>query len=153
MKQYRIKEAFQLQSHPQKLLLQPGQFYSAEKEEELKELEQFAKDGSCEIVNAKAKQKGLRLASEQDGKVVDGNKKGTQTGDEDDGSDEGGDDNHNPEEDITVVPGIGNTLKQKLEDVGVTTVSALKEAMVSRSEEMEELLGNSFEKVHSYFAE
>ena len=51
------------------------------------------------------------------------------------------------------MPGIGNTLKQKLEGVGVTTVSALKEAMVSRSEEMEELLGNSFEKVQSYFAE
>ena len=149
MKQYRIKEAFQLQSHPQKLLLQIGQFYSTEKEEELKELELFAKDGSCEIVNASDKPKGLRLASEQDGKVVDGNK---ETGDEDGGSD-AGDDNHNPEEDITVVPGIGNTLKQKLEGVGVTTVSALKEAMVSRSEEMEELLGNSFEKVQSYFAE
>jgi len=150
MKQYHIKEAFQLQSHPQKLLLQLGQFYSTDKEEELKELEQFAKDGSCEIVSANAKQKGLRLASEQEGKVVDGDKK---TGDEDGDSDEGGDDNHNPEEDITVVPGIGNTLKQKLEGVGVSTVTALKEAMVSRTEEMEELLGNSFEKVQSYFAE
>lgn len=150
MKQYRIKEAFQLQSHPQKLLLQIGQFYTTEIAEELKELERFAKDGSCEIVNASDKPKGLRLASEQDGKVVDGNKK---TGNEDDGSDAGGDDNHNPEEDITVVPGIGNTLKQKLEGVGVTTVSTLKEAMVSRTEEMEELLGNSFEKVQSYFAE
>lgn len=153
MKQYRIKEAFQLQSHPQKLLLQIGQFYSTKVDEELKELERFAKDGSCEIVNASDKPKGLRLASEQDGKVVDGNKKNLQTGDEDEGSDQGGDGNHNPEEDITVVPGIGNTLKQKLEGVGVTTVSALKEAMVSRSEEMEELLGNSFEKVQSYFAE
>ena len=151
MKQYRIKEAFQLQSHPQKLLLQIGQFYTTEIAEELKELERFAKDGSCEIVSASDKPKGLRLASEQDGKVVDGNKKNTQTDDED-GDSDAGDDNHNPEEDITVVPGIGNTLKQKLEGVGVTTVSALKEAMVSRSEEMEELLGNSFEKVQSYFA-
>ena len=152
MKQYRIKEAFQLQSHPQKLLLQIGQFYSTEVDEELKELERFAKDGSCEIMSANDKQRGLRLASEQDGKVVDGDKKNPQTGDEDDGSN-AGDGNQNPEEDITVVPGIGNTLKQKLEGVGVTTVSALKEAMVSRSEEMEELLGNSFEKVQSYFAE
>ena|SRR3989338_1988696 len=152
MKQYRIKEAFQLQSHPQKLLLQIGQFYSTEVDEELKELERFAKDGSCVIMSAKDKQRGLRLASEQDGKVIDGDKKNLQTGDEDDGSN-AGDRNQNPEEDITVVPGIGNTLKQKLEGVGVTTVSALKEAMVSRSEEMEELLGNSFEKVQSYFAE
>ena len=152
MKQYRIKEAFQLQSHPQKLLLQIGQFYTTEISEELKELERFAKDGSCEIVSASDKPRGLRLASEQDGKVIDGNKKNTQTDDEDDGSD-AGDNNLNPEEDITVVPGIGNTLKQKLEGAGVTTVSALKEAMVSRSEEMEELLGNSFEKVQSYFAE
>ena len=152
MKQYRIKEAFQLQSHPQKLLLQIGQFYSTEVDEELKELERFAKDCSCVIMSAKDKQRGLRLASEQDGKVIDGDKKNLQTGDEDDGSN-AGDRNQNPEEDITVVPGIGNTLKQKLEGVGVTTVSALKEAMVSRSEEMEELLGNSFEKVQSYFAE
>ena len=150
MKQYRIKEAFQLQSHPQKLLLQLGQFYSTDKEEELKELERFAKDGSCEIMSASDKQKGLRPTSEQDGKVVNGNKKNQQ---DDDDSDEEGDDNHNPEEDITVVPGIGNTLKQKLESAGVTTVSALKEAMVSRTDEMEELLGNSFEKVQSHFAE
>ena len=151
MKQYRIKEAFQLQSHPQKLLLQIGQFYTTEISEELKELERFAKDGSCEIVSASDKPKGLRLASEQDGKVVDGNKKNTQANDDDD-SDKG-DDNLNPEEDITVVPGIGNTLKQKLEGAGVTTVSALKEAVADRADEMKELLGNSFEKVQSYFAE
>ena len=81
MKQYRIKEAFQLQSHPQKLLLQIGQFYSTEVDEELKELERFAKDGSCVIMSAKDKQRGLRLASEQDGKVIDGDKKNLQTGD------------------------------------------------------------------------
>lgn len=150
MKQYRIKEAFQLQSHPQKLLLQPGQYYSTESTEELKELDRFAKDGSCEIMSASDRPKGLRLASEQDGKIVDGNKKSTQN---DDGSDEQDDDNQNPEEDITVVPGIGNTLKQKLESVGITTVTALKEAMESRAEELKELLGNSFEKVRSHFAE
>ena len=149
MKQYRIKEAFQLQSHPQKLLLQPAQFYSTDKEEELKELARFAKDGSCEIMSASDKQKGLRLSSAQDWKVVDGNKKNEEDGD----SDEQDNDDQNPEEDITVVPGIGNTLKQKLEDVGITTVTALKEAMESRTEEMEELLGNSFEKVRSHFAE
>lgn len=153
MKQYRIKEAFQLQSHPQKLLLQIGQFYTTEIAEELKELDQFAKDGSCEIMDPKAKQKGLRLASEQDGKIVGGNKKAAQTGDDDGGDDEGEDDNQNPEEDITVVPGIASTLKKKLEGAGITTVSALGEAMVSRDEEMKELLGNSFEKVQSYFAE
>jgi predicted flap endonuclease-1-like 5' DNA nuclease len=144
MKQYRIKEAFQLQSHPQKLLLQPGQFYATDKAEELKELEQFAKDGSCEIATAGDKRRGLHLASEEDGKVVDGNKNAQE------GNDEG--DNQNPEEDITVVPGIGNTLKQKLEAAGVTTVSELEEAMESRTDEMEELLGNSFEKVRSHFA-
>jgi predicted flap endonuclease-1-like 5' DNA nuclease len=128
-------------------LLQLGQFYSTDSAEELKELERFAKDGSCELITAADKPKGLRLASEQDGKMVDGNKN-SQGGDEGESGD-----NQNPEEDITVVPGIGNTLKQKLEAAGVTTVTQLKEAMESRTDEMEELLGNSFEKVRAHFAE
>lgn len=140
MKQFRIKEAFQLQSHPQKLLLQPGQYYTTEIPEELKELERFAQDGSCEILKPNERPRGLRLAREQDTKVVSRKEKTEK---------EDGD----PEEDITIVPGIGNTLKQKLEAAGITTLSALKGAMSDRPEEMKELLGNSFEKVQAYFAE
>lgn len=150
MKQYRIKEAFQLQSHPQRVLLQPGQYYTTEIPEELKELEKFAQDGSCEVMNPNEKPRGLRLASEQDGKVVSGNKKNVNA--DDAGSDTEGDEHQNPDEDITVVPGIGNTLKQKLEGVGITTVSALKEAVSDRADEMKDLLGNQFEKVQTYFA-
>lgn len=141
MTQYRIKEAFQLQSHPQRLLLQPGQYYATEVPEELKELERFVLDGSCEVWSAKDKPKGLRLASQQEGKAVSKEK-----------DDENAGKNANPEEDITVVPGIGATLKRKLEEAGIVTVSALREAMATKPEEMKELLGNSFEKVEKYFA-
>lgn len=131
MKQFKIIESFQLQSHPQKLLLQPNQFYSTESDAEIAELEQFALDGSCQEM---------------------GEEKSSDEQPESDTTDTSEEPMIDPEEDITIVPGVGNALKQRLEEANITTVSQLRDAMSTQEEAMQELLGNAFEKVQTYFS-
>lgn len=56
-----------------------------------------------------------------------------------------------PSEDLSVVPGVGAKTLEKLSDVGVTTLSALKAAVLAEEEKIKEILGLNFEKVLQFF--
>lgn len=131
MKRYKIKEAFKLKSASNKLM-RIGTYYATEDAAQIAELEKFRKDGSVEVIESLAKEKpGMKVTTQP--KKANEKPEAPKT----------------PDEDITVVPGVGKTLQQKLAELEITTVSQLKDRM--NEEPVKELLGLHYEKAQKFF--
>lgn len=104
-------------------LLTPNTVYTTDKEAELKEIREVFADAVEEV-----KQK-VEAPKEPEKSTVD------------------------PEDDVTLVDGVGAGLSKKLAALGITTKSGLKAAMTdkSREEEMKSVLGNSYQKILDQF--
>jgi len=133
MHRYHIKHGYQLQSHPNKVLLRPGQYYETDKEGEIAELGRLATEGGCIAVGGMVKP-SLQPTNVQASKPAKEKAEPTKAPE-------------NPDEDITVVPGVGAKLKSKLEDEGITTKTHLRDLVKNDAAKAKTLLGLQFDKI------
>ena len=124
MPSYLIKHAFNLASAGSKLM-HIGQIFTTDDESQVAELNEFAKDGSCQPV---AKVEAPQEEVEREVVV-------------------------NPDQDLAKLPGVGNSSYQKLTEAGINTVDELKAAFAdpSRQEAFRTLLGPAYEKIAANF--
>lgn len=111
-------------------------FYRTEDKSEIEELRSHAKNGVCtEVQNKKQEKKKDEDENHDQGQ-----------------SDEAGDNQQNPAEDITTVKGVGASVEGKLAEAGITTVSQLKDAVSGDPEKIKELIGApSLAKIQEHF--
>lgn len=123
MPTFRIKEAFNLKSAGG-LLLMLGQIYGTEDEAQVAELRGYAAAKACEEMLPPSK-----AAAKAPEKAAD------------------------PDDDISLVKGIGKGTMERLAEKGIATKSQLGAALSDpkRSDQMKELLGPNYEKVLKQF--
>ena len=140
MPNFQIKESFFLQSVNK--LVQPGQYFQSDDEAVLAELRKFEADGSCkELVpqTPAAPAPEVAPAAAPDAPAAPAGDPTVAPAPA-------------PEEDISVVPGLGKKAKDKLEAAGIKTLTDLKTAMLdpSKHDELEGYLGKNFDKVKTF---